>query len=364
MLLAGSARAREGDTCRKDWQALITTPYPEALKTPDLAFTLTAQGLEIPILDYSNPRFQQKAPSAFRNWRSRMMLLGLSWMPPFARRLLGRHSLILGSFFPQKDGTFVTGPSTYLAKLGPSVHQPGKLDQLAAGSSQSVEASRRGHAIAALESQVLAGWLRSGPAPVTILNIGGGPASDNLGALLLLKAQEPALFGKLVDRKTPVAIHVLDPDKDGPLMGGRSLAVLQQAGGKLEGVKASLDRTPYDWTRAQGLHPLLKGAPGHVLVTAEGSLFEYGTDEDVRRNLVALHDATPPDTVVAGTFYRSEQTVNPVVKAMWKLSPHLNWQLRGLERMQQLCAQTGWQIDRIDSDNSIFYSFVLRKKAN
>lgn len=354
-----------GQRCDETYREFVRVPYPVRAKSPDLHFTVSSDGFELPILDYTNPRFHYGPPTPIRLFRSNVFLIGLSLMPPPLRRFLGSHSYILQNFFPTAANAFVTGPSTYLAKLGPGVKQLTYLDKNASQSLQSIEASRRGYAISLQQNEVLHEWLEGSDAkePITFLNIGGGPASDNLNALLWLRHHHASTFETARAQGTPFRIRVLDSDAGGAVMGERSLTILKGKDAPLAGLNASFDRLAYDWSHPETLIPELDQTRGHVLVTAEGSLFEYGTDEEVLANLRTLRDHTPGDTVVSGSIYRTYDQMPLSVRLMQRLAPHLRWKYRGAEKLRELAAQAGWTCEVPENDNAIFLTFVL-KKAN
>ena len=102
--------------------------------------------------------------------------------------------------------------------------------------------------VARLLADGLAPALAAQPgAPVHLLNIGGGPATDSLNALILLQKEQPQ---QLAGRQ--IVIHVLDLDATGPHFGARALDALLAAGAPLHGMMAAFQHIPYDLDQARG----------------------------------------------------------------------------------------------------------------
>jgi hypothetical protein len=327
-------------------------------------FAKTAEGREVPILDYRQDIFRHAPPSRLQNIRSLVGLRGLIWLPGPWRRRLAHQSELLSGFLLRDSQSPLSGQATYLAKLGPKVPQTSLWDKIAAGSVQSIESARRGFCVASLESRLLAELIHTSPShPITFLNIGGGPASDNLNALLLLREHSADLYRKLVEQQIPISIQVLDPDPSGVVLGQRSLAVLQAEGGPLAGAAVKLEHHFYDWSQPQTLRPLLNQARGAALVCAEGSLFEYGSDEEIAANWQVIADHTPPAAALIGTVFHTARDINLVAKRMLRLSPRMGWKFRGFDPIARLAQGTPWIAEAQKRDNSIYLTFALRRKA-
>lgn len=309
----------------------------------------TAQGRPVPILDYRRQEFRHEPPTTIQNLGSLAVLRALKWAPASSRRWLSERSEVLRNLLTREANVTVSGPATYLAKLGPKAPHATKWDRLAAGSVQSIETARRGFATAQLESEALATIVDK--ERVTVLNIGGGPANDNLNALLLLQENHPVAFEKL--RATGVSLKVLDADPDGVVLGRNCLAVLQRD--SLRGIDVTLERVAYDWNQPQTLD--LSG--NQLLVTAEGSLFEYADDKAVEAHLRRFAEAKVE--AVIGTAFKAWDEISLVAKRLNGLSPHLGWRFRGLSAIERTARETGWKVAELDSKNSIYVTFVLRR---
>ena len=191
-----------------------------------------------------------------------------------------------------------------------------------------------------LRTQQVAGLLADGiaaapaapGAPLHLVNIGGGPAIDSLNALILLRRN------RSVSLERPIVIHVLDGDEAGPVFGTSALAALQAPGRPLEGLDIAFEHRIYDWNHFDGLEELATGlvASGAlVVVSTEGALFEYGSDEAIVGNLRALSAVE----FVAGSVTRGDKARRDMIaNSRFKLVP------RGLEGFEPLARQAGFEI--------------------
>jgi hypothetical protein len=241
--------------------------------------------------------------------------------------------------------TFLGGMETYLLKLGPenlgsAYAKP--MDRRIAASLPVLGVRLRLQDMARLLADALGPLLAaSAPgAPVRLLNIAGGPASDSLNALILLRREQPrALDGRHVQ------IDVLDRDRDGPAFGQGALAALAAVGAPLHGLDAVLRHVPYDWTDPAGLRPVLddaRAAGAAAVGSSEGGLFEYGTDDDILANLACLRDAAPAGFAMAGSVTRADE---PTRRLRQTSTP--GTRPRGLDAFRALSARGGWQVARV-----------------
>src|SRR5262249_49167233 len=108
--------------------------------------------------------------------------------------------------------------------------------------------------------------------------------------------------------RRPVVIHVLDSGTDGPFFGANAFAAMKADGRPLHGLDAAWQRHDYDWNAPAALARLVRdltGAGGLVAASSEGALFEYGSDEAIVRNLVALRADGTGVRLVAGSVTRT-----------------------------------------------------------
>jgi len=281
-------------------------PLPQ--RKPGVCYALTDEGVELPVIDVTHPAFRldlsagdlaQRLKDHVRMMRRRERL------PAFLGRLLmrlasRRSALIRGIL--GAEGGFLSGMNTYLMKLGPANLVPGfssRVDRQVADSFPAVAARIRLQEAARRLALGLAPALAARPGPLHFVNIAGGPASDSLNALILLRSAHPEwLEGRRIH------IHVLDLHRDAPRFGARARAALCAEGGPLSGLTVAFGQRDYDWSDTRVLRELLAGLePDSVVVgSSEGGLFNYGSDQAIRANLVALREATPADFVMVGSL--------------------------------------------------------------
>jgi hypothetical protein len=283
------------------------------------------------------------------------------WMrvPEKLRRRLVRRSLLLGESVGE-PGTFVNGLTTYLLKLPPeqlaASYKLGNLDRRAAGAISSVAVRLRLRAVARLLADGLLPQLAHRPAaPLHLLNLGGGTASDSLNAVILIQRERPeALRGR------KISIQVLDLDGIGPAFGARSLAALLAEEAPLHGLDASLEHVVYKWSDPSALRRVLAEVDvGATVVAAssEGALFEYGSDAEILANLSELHESTPSETFMVGSLFRDE----PVSWCMKRMSG-MSFLPRNMALFQEMVAGAGWDVASMVDGNPIYEIVCLRKR--
>ena len=318
-------------------------------RIPGVAYALTDDGLELPVVDVTHPAFDcalsDEALSATIDASMRSAQLARV-APPGQLDALAQQSLLF-RLTREAAGTFLTGMGTYLNRLRPEVlgAWASDLDRRAAAGILPVSFRYRLRDTARLLADALATGLAARPAgAVHLLNIGGGPASDSLNALILVRKERPALL-----EGREVGIHVLDLDDAGPRFGARALAALREAGAPLDGVGARVHHWRYDWTDAARLRRYLTrlGEEGIVAGSTEGALFDYASDGDIAANLTALRDRTPAEFVMVGSVPQGERTLDPRIAAMQDLPGHPNNRFLGLDVFLPLARNAGWKAARI-----------------
>ncbi len=324
---------------------------PEADKKPGFYYARSDDGLDLPVVDITNPAFAlEMSPDELdrqlqaykRDLDSRAHVP--QFIQNFMLRFMMKRSKVMRAIMGAEGG-FLGGMSTYMLKLGPNnmdQHYTSNIDRQIAGSLPGMSMRLRLQDIARLLAAGLLPALteRKG-APLHLLNIGGGPAIDSLNALLIIHKDHPDLLAGQV-----ISIHVLDLDEAGPHFGQRALESLQAENAPLHGLNISFDHTSYNWSETAPLLELLHGFESGAVVAAssEGALFEYGSDDDIRSNLRALHEGTPPDAVVVGSVTRADETGR-----LLHGSSRAALQLRGIEKFAELVQAAGWHIaERID----------------
>lgn len=312
----------------------------------DIVYAQTREGYQLPVIDVSHPAFavpdDPPSVNALRRTfteterqRKRMPKFVLNWM---VRRMARRSPLARALF--SSDTEFLAGVSTYLMKLGAgNLVTPfdTALDRRLAASPGAMSMRIRLQQLARMVAEGLQPELRARPgAPLQLINIGGGTAIDSLNTLILLYKSEPRLLAR------PIALHVLDPDSNGPELGRRALGALIEHG-PLRGLAVEFVPVPYDWKDVSPLAERVRqvDATGAIIAaSSEGALFEYGDDPTILANLNALRGVI----AVGGTVTRDEPVTREfLTTSRFKLVP------RGAEVFGNLARRAGFAISRTES---------------
>ena len=102
-----------------------TIRIPERHKKEGLSYAVTADGLELPVIDVDHPAFKLEAGEVELAALMKETILDRerrARMPPLVRKLMLRIMLrgsILAGLVGGAPGTFMSGIGTYLLKLGP-----------------------------------------------------------------------------------------------------------------------------------------------------------------------------------------------------------------------------------------------------
>ena len=338
---------------------------PEKNKKAGVCYAITDDGLELPVIDVTNPVFEVSLKESELNTQLQQFIQdakGPERIPPFLRGLMfafmRRRSVIMRGLMGA-NGTFMSGMNTYMLKLGPdNLNQSffSGIDRMIAGSPAGLFIRLRLQDIVHLLVEALIPILDSRPnATLRLLSIGGGPAIDSLNALMVMQKNRPDL---LAGRK--IFIHSLDLDTFGPNFGGRALTSLQAESSPLHGLDIDFTHINYNWSDSDTLCQHIKSLDGENIFAAssEGALFEYGSDNDISGNLQALFDVTPADTVVAGSVTRADElglSLNG-----HGLGSRAALQFRGLEAFTALALRAGWKIGK-SIDRPLSHDVLLKK---
>jgi len=252
-------------------------------------------------------------------------------------RLGARRSRLLSRLLASND-SYLDSITTYMLKLGPDHLPPGfdsPIDRKVAGSPHVAMVRLRMQQIAELLAQALLAPLAAAPdAPLHFVNIAGGPALDSINALIMLKHSGAKLIGR------SIAIHVFDAQPDGPAFGARALLALMAPEGPLHGLAVDFQHHVYDWNDTAPLVQLLtslRERDNLIAASSEGGLFEYGTDDAVVANLVALAGAGVP--IVAGSVTSSSEARKRMIE-----QTRFRLFARGLEGFAPLARLSGYEI--------------------
>lgn len=140
-------------------------------------------------------------------------------------------------------------------------------------------------------------------------------------------------------------MNALDVDHAGPRFGARALAALQAEGGPLRGLHVDFRHVPYDWARPEHLATALEPARSVralVVASSEGGLFEYGSDEEIVGNLVALRQTSAKDLIVIGSVTRDDEATRRL-----RATSRASTRPRGIDVFAALCARAGFRLERV-----------------
>jgi hypothetical protein len=312
----------------------------------------TREGYELPVIDVTNPRFAvTDEPAALKALHDTFIAEEhrRRHIPQFILRMMLR--LVAGKsrlvrVLLNADEGFLDGLSTYVLKLGPDnlvAPYDTPIDRRLAASPHIVMMRLRMQQVASLVAEGIAGHLAAAAttAPLTLINIGGGPALDSINALILLRRARP----ELLDRR--ITIEVLDASPDGAFFGANALAALKAKDGPLAGLDIDMTRHDYDWERAPALENLvgnLIAAGAVIAASSEGALFEYGSAQAIVANLRALRAGGSGAPLVAGSVTCADATRRRIIeRTRFNLVP------RGIAGFAPLAAQAGFCIAKIES---------------
>jgi hypothetical protein len=320
------------------------------MQSEKLFYAKSREGLDIPVIDLTNPRFAiPRGPNgydaerdAFLNWERRRRRL-----PSFLMRLMlqraAKSSKLMQALFQSEKG-FLDSISTYILKLG-AANLPqgydGPVDRQVAASPHVLLIRLRMQQIASFLADALVPSLSdNSKAALHLINIAGGPALDSLNVLIFLNQTYPDLL------KRRVKVTVLDAEDEGPAFGANALAAMQQTGAPLEGLDIQFSFQPYDWNDTKTLSNLLadsRSSGDIIAASSEGGLFEYGDDEAIVSNLKALAGANV--SFVAGSVTGSNDIRKRMLsETKFKLYP------RGSEGFAPLATLAGYDLAKTESN--------------
>jgi hypothetical protein len=221
------------------------------------------------------------------------------------RLVLG--SSIVGRGLRAANGAYLSGMTTYIMKLGPDNLGKGystNVDKAIAGSLAGLSLRLRLQDMARFMADALLPLIENNIVPLHFLNIAGGPSMDTLNTLILLNKEHPKTL-----KNRMIKINILDMDSEGPGFAINSLAELQKPGAPLAGLDIQARATGFDWCNTAMLYKYIKeNVPGNCVlaVSSEGGMFDYCPDDVLYANMKAIHGATGPDTIFAGTLTNTD----------------------------------------------------------
>jgi hypothetical protein len=326
-------------------------PHSSPHSNDGITYARTREGFDLPVIDVANPRFAvPDDPATVRALHAAFVESERQRrrIPAFILRIMlraaaGKSRLVRALL--NSDAGFLDGMSTYVMKLGadnlvPPYDTP--VDRRLSASPHILLMRLRMQQIAHLVAEGIADDpAAAGSAPLSLINIGGGPALDSINALILLRRAHPDLLNRRI------VIEVLDSDRDGAFFGANALAALKADDGPLASLDVGMQHHDYDWNRPallEGLVETLTSAGAIIAASTEGALFEYGSDEAIVANLKALRAEGTGVRFVAGSVTCADETRRRIIaETRFKLIP------RGLAGFAPLAAQAGFRIAKVES---------------
>ena len=329
--------------------SLNRMPVLEPNKRSGVAYALTKDGVELPVIDITHPVFALNITDAEQSALVQKFLrepISFHFLPRRIRSALLQFFLrnsMLAEGIRRSQNSFMPGMHTYLLKLGPDMlptAYANPIDRRIAVSLPAVAVRLRLQDVASLMVEAVVSPLSQAPnRPLHLINIAGGPAIDSLNMLILLCKNHS---GILAQRE--IFLDILDLDDTGPAFGQGALAALSAPGAPLHGLRVNFRAIHCDWSNTDVLQQAVNQArsrEGFIFCSSEGGLFEYGSDEDVLANLKVLHAA---DQVigVAGSATRADEPIQRLhTISSAKTKP------RGLSAFRALVQKAGWDVSRV-----------------
>jgi hypothetical protein len=302
----------------------------------NLIYAKTREGFDLPVIDFTNPRFAvaddpqslEAQHRAFLQWHRTRQRLPKFLMRLFLKRAAKRSRLVRALF--QSETGYLDSISTYVLKLGVQnlpVGFDGPIDRKIASSPHVALVRLRMQQVAGLLAEALVPALSADTsAPLHLINIAGGPALDSINIVLMLNRDRPDLL------RRAIVIDVLDAQSDGPFFGANALTALKQAGGPLSGLDITFQHRSYDWNATDALARLvaqLQSRRAVVAASSEGGLFEYGSDDAIVASVRFV-----AGSVTGGSELRKQM----IAETKFKLYP------RGAVGLRPLAEQAGYDI--------------------
>ena len=336
--------------------------FDKEKKISKVSYAKTDNGIELPILDITHPLFVSSIDETALGALGKEALNRAKSLRknPLIKFLAGR-SLTLGGFRPNdQNAIYVSGMSTLIMKLGPGLIEGGVnrfMDRKVSSGFAGVSVRMRLRDICHVQKEALMPKLQESPQKnLCFVNIGGGSASDSINTLMLIQKETPDLL-----KNRTIEIDVLDLDTFGPHFAGQCINALRAPDGCFYGLDVSLRQIQYDWSNVGKLDDLLSERKDWIVVcVSEGGLFEYGTDEDIIKNLGSLYGNSIDDIVVAGDVVLDLESVNSAFPALLEGSGN-RVRFIGSEGFKKILAKTNWLLDRTIEGNPCYLIFTLTR---
>jgi hypothetical protein len=327
--------------------------HPETSHIPGVAYAVTDNGIELPVLDITHPQFLSSIDEDHLDEVSKasiQKMLALGEMSDAQRKTYYEQlskSYVFGHVFVSDPGAnFLSGMSSYVYKLTPNLiggGQDREFDRSVSRDIGSVAARMRTRDLCRLQADAVIPQLGSSPQKnLCFMNIAGGAASDNINTLILILKENPTLV-----KSRKIEINVLDIDAIGPHFALCCIEALKTQAHHFHGLDIAFHHIPHDWKDTDGLIPLLSNRKDDIVMCAsEGGLFEYGMDQDIIRNLNVLYEHSPDDMRIAGTVVHDINKVHVTVPALAKAT-NAGLRFLGVSGLTSLLEKTGWRLESV-----------------
>jgi hypothetical protein len=188
------------------------------------------------------------------------------------------------------------------------------------------------------------------------INIGGGAASDNINAVILILEENQSLLN---ERK--IEINLLEVDSDSPDFAKSCIEALKASEGHFHNLDITLKHIKYNWANTEELVNILSAKKDSIMMcTSEGGLFEYGSDGEIISNLNSIYDNSPDDTRISATLIHDRDTVDPTIPAMANMTGGAI-RFLGKEGLKKILEKTKWQLENMSNKNPVYVVFTLKK---
>lgn len=318
----------------------------------------TDNNIELPILDITHPYFISSIDeTVFRTKCAYAAKKATSTakMPVIIKYIIKRISNV--------DDAYLSGIRTLILKLGPDLLQGRKinfLDKFLSKQYTSIALRIRLKEICGFQAIYLIQKLKESPKRnICFINIAGGASSDSINTLILIQEEAPEV---LKGRK--IEINILDIDSFGPNFAQKCIDVLKSPGERFCGLDITFRIIPYNWNNSEDLLMATKERSEWIQIcSSEGGLFEYGSDEDIIKNLNQLYINSASDIRITDSLVFDKENVNPGYHASAEITG-INIRFIGLTGLNRLLSQTKWYLENIKEIDSIFIVFTLRKSED
>jgi hypothetical protein len=309
-----------------------------------IVYAKNEEGEELAVIDVTHPAFAVAANEAELAAMAEQYIreAGQRREIPEPMREALRNSM-LGRGLISATETYLDGMSTYLLKLGPENLGKGAtpIDLRIGASFPAFTTRLRLQDMARLLAEGLRPAVAAAPwRPLRLVNIGGGTGADSWNALICLHREQTEV---LKGRESLIA--VLDRDSRGATFGVRAVKALGAPSGPLDGLDLEFRYLSYEWSDLDSLGKILEGLDAGEAVcgiSSEGGLFEYGSDEEIVSNLLALRGGTAEDAIVVGSVTRDGGPVRAsLTTSRFRTLP------RTMEAFQTLAKEGGWNVQEV-----------------